>query len=297
MATGTLGTSISYFRPDVLAGRVGLITGGGTGIGFEVARQFGLHGAKGVVLFGRRQAFLDEAVKLLADEGIKAVAVAGDVRKPEDCSRAVTCTIDAFGSLDILVNAAAGNFLAASEQLSPNAFKTVMDIDTMGVFNMTRCAFEPLRTSTFGGVVTSITATLHFTATWWQTAPIAAKAAIEAMTRNLALEWGDFGIRLNTLAPGPVSDTPGLQKLSGGMESKMKWDNIPIKRPGTKEEMASACIYFCLNQCITGHCMVVDGGEWFGKTPFLPREAVLRTSRGIEQGSRSLGPRGEQSKL
>merc|ERR1712228_1006951 len=118
--------------------------------------------------------------------------------------------------MGILVNSAAGNFLAVSEEMSSNAFKTVMEIDTMGCFNMMHASFAPLKASTFGGVITSITSTLHYTATWYQTAPVAAKAAIDAMTRNLALEWGDYGIRCNCIAPGPIADTPGLEKLSGG---------------------------------------------------------------------------------
>merc|ERR1712066_875148 len=123
-------------------------------------------------------------------------------------------TVRELGSLDILINCAAGNFLAPAEQLSPNGFKTVMDIDTLGVFNMSRVAFEHLKASRFGGVITNITATLHYTATWYQSAPVAAKAAIDALTRNLALEWGDYGIRVNTVAPGPIADTPGFRKLT-----------------------------------------------------------------------------------
>merc|ERR1712025_719655 len=102
---------------------------------------------------------------------------------------------------DIVINAAAGNFLAAAEQLSPKGFKTVMDIDALGAFNIAHSAFEALKDSRFGGVLTNVTACLHYTGTWYQAAPVAAKAAIDAMTRNLALEWGDFGIRCNCIAP------------------------------------------------------------------------------------------------
>mmetsp|Transcript_30552 Transcript_30552/g.76847 ORF Transcript_30552/g.76847 Transcript_30552/m.76847 type:complete len:299 (+) Transcript_30552:83-979(+) len=282
--------TIGYFRQDCLAGRVALVTGGGSGIGFEVARQMGLHGAKGVVLMGRRQNFLDEAVKMLAAEGIAAEAFAGDIRKPEDCAAAVERANAAFGALDVLVNSAAGNFLAASEQLSPNGFKTVMEIDTQGMFNMTHAAFASLKASRFGGVVTSISATLHYTATWWQSAPVAAKAAIDALTRNLALEWGEFGIRCNCVAPGPIADTPGLEKLSGGKGDKLQFPNIPARRAGTKAEVASMCIYLCLNQYISGQSIPVDGGEWFGKVAMFPREAVMKLSRGVEGGSRAMGP-------
>uniref|UniRef100_A0A7S2NIH2 2,4-dienoyl-CoA reductase [(3E)-enoyl-CoA-producing] n=1 Tax=Alexandrium andersonii TaxID=327968 RepID=A0A7S2NIH2_9DINO len=283
---------LSYFRPDALEGRVALVTGGGSGIGFEIARQFGKHGAAGVVIMGRRRQFLDEAVKLLQEEGVRAAACTGDVRKPEDCDAAVKETVKTFGALDILVNCAAGNFLATAEGLSPNGFKTVMEIDTLGSYNMAHFAFEPLRRSKFGGVVTSITATLHYTATWYQTAPVAAKAAIDVMMRNMALEWGEFGIRCNTIAPGPIEDTPGLEKLSGGAASRgtMQFPSIPARRAGTKAEIASACIYLCLNEYITGHGLVVDGGDWFGKVAYMPREAIARISRSVEKGSRQMGP-------
>lgn len=281
--------AISYFAKDSLAGRVALITGGGSGIGFEIARQIGLHGGKGVVLVGRRQKFLDDAVAILEKEGIKAVAVAGDIRKPEDCAAAVEKANSTFGSMDILVNCAAGNFLAASEELSPNGFKTVLEIDTQGMFNMTSAAFQSLKASQFGGVVTSITSTLHYTATWYQSAPVAAKAAIDALTRNLALEWGEFGIRCNCIAPGPIYDTPGLEKLSGGKSSEMKFPTIPLRRAGTKAEIASQCIYFCLNTLLTGVIVAADGGEWFAKPQFIPREMISKVSRGVEAGSRAMG--------
>jgi len=268
------------------------VTGGGSGIGFEIAQQFGKHGAAGVMIMGRRKQFLDDAVRLLEAGGIKAAACVGDVRRPEDCDAAVKETVKAFGSLDVLVNCAAGNFLAAAEELSPNGFKTVMEIDTQGTFNMTHFAFPALKASKFGGVVTSITATLHYTATWFQSAPVAAKAAIDVLMRNLALEWGEFGIRCNTIAPGPIEETPGLEKLSGGAAGRgtMEFPGIPLRRAGTKAEIASACIYLCLNEYITGHSLVVDGGDWFGKAAFMPREMVSRISRSVERGSREMGP-------
>merc|ERR1712003_381657 len=117
-----------------------------------------------------------------------------------------------------------------------------MEIDTVGTFNMSRAAFPLLKESKVGGNIISLTATLHYTATWWQTAPVAAKAAIDAMSRNLALEWSDYGIRVNTIAPGPIAHTAGLEKLTGGGTGEgFEFPQVPLKRCGSKAEIASAC--------------------------------------------------------
>jgi len=121
----------SPFHSDILRGKVALVTGGGSGIGFEIARQYGLHGAR-VMLMGRREAPLRAAVEELAREGVEAGAASGDVRNNEDCLRVVQATVNKFGRLDILVNNAAGNFLSNAADLSPKGFKTVMEIDALG---------------------------------------------------------------------------------------------------------------------------------------------------------------------
>ncbi|KAK1587953.1 hypothetical protein Q3G72_018624 [Acer saccharum] len=147
---------------------------------------------------GRRKQVLDSALQSL---GIKAVGFVGDVRKQEDAKRVQESTFKHFGRLDILVNAAAGNFLVSAEDLSPNGFKTVMDIDSIGTFTMCYEALKylkkggPGRGSSSDGTILNISATLHYTASWYQIHVSAAKAAIDSITRNLALEWGtDYDI-------------------------------------------------------------------------------------------------------
>eukprot|EP01062_Namystynia_karyoxenos_P025816 TRINITY_DN2022_c0_g1_i1.p3 TRINITY_DN2022_c0_g1~~TRINITY_DN2022_c0_g1_i1.p3 ORF type:complete len:331 (+),score=140.57 TRINITY_DN2022_c0_g1_i1:85-993(+) len=287
----------SPFRPEALEGRVALITGGASGIGLEIAREFGKHGAK-VCIMGRRQAFLDGALERLRFEGVTAAAVSADVRNPADCARAVRTAVELLGGLDILVNSAAGNFLAPAEALSPNGFKTVMDIDAQGVFNMCHASFAPLRDSRFGGNIINISFTLHFGATWYQTHACAAKAAIDSMTRSLALEWGDYGIRVNGIAPGPIADTPGLAKLLPSKQDAAAKRRMlehtarqqPLCRLGTKYDIAMAAIFLCSagGGNVTGHTVISDGGNWVAlRAPPLPREAVLKAARKIEKVSRA----------
>eukprot|EP00415_Alexandrium_ostenfeldii_P002512 UN2512 len=128
---------------------------------------------------------------------------------------------------------------------------------------MAHFALEPLRLSKYGGVITSLTACLLYTATWYHTAPVAAKAVIDVMMRNMSPEWGEFGIRCNTVAPGPFEYTPCMYNLSGGAASRglMQFPTVPVRRACTKAEIASACVYLCLIEYITGHSLVEDGGE------------------------------------
>lgn len=288
-------TPPSPFLKNILEDRVALVTGGGSGIGFEVARQLGLHGAK-VVIMGRRGPFLEKAVNLLKQDSIEATWFQGDVRQPEDAENAVQKAVNTFGSLSILVNAAAGNFLVTAEDLSTKGFKTVMDIDTVGSFNMSRSAFPELKAAAGGGVVVNISATLHYGATWFQAHASAAKAAVDSLTRSLGLEWGEFGVRVVGIAPGPIAETPGMTKLAPGDDSDAIGDLvaeiIPLGRMGAKADIALAAVFLCSSAggFITGETLVVDGGHWLFKPQMLPRDMVAAMSRGIEDKSRAMAP-------
>lgn len=146
---------------------------------------------------------LDEAVESMKQKGIKAMGFQGDVRKIEDCERWATGCVAVFGALNIVVNCAAGNFLATAEELSSGGFRSVMEIDALGTFNMSRAAYGPLSKANNACII-NISATLHYGATWWQVHASAAKAAVDSITRTLALEWGSAGIRVNGIAPGPI---------------------------------------------------------------------------------------------
>ena len=203
----------SPFKDGILKNKVALITGGGSGIGYEIALQFGIAGAK-VAIMGRRVDFLQKAVAELEKNNVDAIYVQGDVRDPEISQKVVQEVVNKFGRLDYLVNSAAGNFLSTAAALTPKGFKTVLDIDAVGVFTMSKAAFEELKKTK--GVIINISATLHYGATWFQIHASAAKAAIDSLTRSFALEWGMYGIRVIGIAPGPIGETAGLTKLAPG---------------------------------------------------------------------------------
>lgn len=260
----------SPFKPTVLKGRVALISGGGSGINFGITRTLGLHGCK-VAIMGRRKEVVDKAVAQLTSEGVEAFAVQGDVRKYETCQKVVADVVAKFGKIDILVNGAAGNFLCAPEDLSVNGFRTVIEIDTIGTFHMCKATFEELKKTK--GTIINISATLHYTATHYQVHPSAAKAAVDSMTRSLGLEWGKYGIRTVGIAPGPIADTEGMQRLSGG-NTESAASLVPLRRMGKIRDIALAALYLSspAGSFVNGHTMVVDGGAWLSSIPFVPEE-------------------------
>jgi len=250
----------SPFKAQILKDHVALISGGGTGINFGIAATLGLHGSK-IAIMGRRKEVIDKAVSQLASVGVDAFGVQADVRKFEQCQQVVSGVIAKFGKLSILVNGAAGNFLCAPEDLSANGFKTVVEIDVLGTFHMCKAAFEELKKTK--GTIINISATLHYTATPYQIHASAAKAAVDSITRSLGLEWGKYGIRTVGIAPGPIADTVGLQKLSAGKTEDIH-KLVPIGRAGKIRDIALASLYLASDAAsfVSGHTIVVDGGAW-----------------------------------
>ncbi|GMP71115.1 hypothetical protein CsSME_00029657 [Camellia sinensis var. sinensis] len=285
----------SPFKADILKGKVALLTGGGSGIGYEISTQLGKHGAS-IAIMGRRKNVLDSAVSALRSLGIQAIGLEGDVRNQDDAVRVLESTIKHFGKLDILVNAAAGNFLVPAEDLSPNGFRTVIDIDSVGTFTMCHEALKylkrggPGQDSSRGGIIINISATLHYTATWYQIHVSAAKAAVDSITRSLALEWGtDYDIRVNGIAPGPIEDTAGVSKLAPDDMLKEMEQNVPLYKMGEKWDIAMAALYLVSDagKYINGTTLVVDGGLWLSRPRHLPKEAVKQLSRVVETRSRN----------
>src|SRR5437588_6072739 len=280
-----MNTSRAVFADGILKDHVAFVTGGGTGITGGVARALAEAGAN-VALVSRSIEHLEPAAKAINDargrnptvrEGAhsedtsigEAFAVAADVRKPEEVEKAIAATAKRFGKLDIVVNGAAGNFLCTAEELSPNGFGTVVDIDLKGTFNVCRAAFAELKKNR--GQIVNISATLHYLGTPMQLHVSAAKAGVDALTRNLAVEWGRHGIRVNAIAPGPIGDTEGMKRLvPEPIKEKLK-QRIPLGRFGMIQEIENAAVFLCSDAAnfISSAVLVVDGGSWLGPNSLL----------------------------
>jgi len=255
---------MSVFRNDILDGRVALVTGGGSGICKGIARALMAHGASTVIV-GRKADQLEAAAEELADEtGKKCVAAPGDVRDTAAVERVVDTAMAELGRVDILVNGAAGNFLCPASQLSYNGFRTVIEIDTIGTFNFSRACFEHCFTDEKGGNIINISATLHYGATPLQSHAAAAKAAVDSLTRSMALEWGSAGIRVNGIAPGPIDETEGISRLVPPDLKKKLEAGIPLGRFGRIDEIANVAVFLAseASSLITGATIVADGGAW-----------------------------------
>lgn len=269
----------SVFREGLLDGQVALVTGGGTGIGFGVSELLAGLGAH-VVLASRKPEHLEPAVERLLAVGGRASAVAVDVRDPERVRSMVEQVTAERGRIDLLVNNAAGNFYAPSESLTPNAWKSVIEIDLHGTFFCSQ-AVMPVMKAQGGGRIVSISMTLHYRG-WPQMAhATAAKAGVDALTRTLAVEWAPHGIRVNAVAPGPIptegvrkaftppadSGIPDLFAAADQAMAKYAQRMIPLKRWGAPRDIANMIAFLAspAGDWITGSIFVVDGGEWLAK--------------------------------
>lgn len=260
--------SKTIFVEGILGGQVAFITGGGTGITGGVARALAESGAS-VALVSRNLEHLESAAKIINDNGGKAIAVVADVRKPDEVEKAIVRTVSELGKIDIVVNGAAGNFLCNAEDLSPNGFGTVVDIDLKGTFNVCRAAFAQLKEQR--GQILNISATLHYLGTPMQLHVSAAKAGVDALTRNLAVEWGHYGIRVNGIAPGPIEDTEGMKRLVPEPVKERLKQKIPLGRFGRIADIERAAVFLCSDAAsfINGAVLVVDGGQWLAANRML----------------------------
>jgi peroxisomal 2,4-dienoyl-CoA reductase len=218
-------------------------------------------GAETAVLSRKAEHVEAAASEIAARSGRSCLPLVADVRQPDQVEAAVARAVERFGRLDLLVNAAAGNFLCASADLSPNGFGTVLDIDAKGTWNVTRAAFHAAL-GRDGGSVLNISATLHYGGTPGQLHVAAAKAAVDALTRTLAVEWGPRGVRVNAIAPGPVGDTEGARRLFPGPAADALRAAVPTRRLGTIDDIVNLALFLLSDAAanINGAVVVSDGG-------------------------------------
>ena len=255
---------VAMFRSDLLLNKRILITGGGTGLGRGMAHRFLSLGAT-VYICGRRSEVLAKAQRELHEAtGGTIRAIPCDVRNAGEVETLVD-TIWKEGALDILVNNAAGNFLARTEELSPRAFEAVIGIVLMGTINVTMACGRRWLQAGHGGTVLNITTTYTRTGSAYVVPSAMAKAGVEAMTRSLAVEWGSRGIRMNAIAPGPVPTEGAFSRLLPRREfEQFAKQRNPMGRFGTVEELANLAAFLVSDGCqyINGEVVVMDGGEW-----------------------------------
>jgi NAD(P)-dependent dehydrogenase (short-subunit alcohol dehydrogenase family) len=248
------------FAKDLFKGRTVFVTGGGSGINLGIAKNFAALGAN-VGICGRTQSKLDAAAEELRALGARVCAVAADVRDIAALEAAFARSRDELGPMDVLVCGAAGNFLVQAEKLSANGFRTVVDIDLMGSFNASRTAFEQLAQTK--GSILFISAGMALAPHAYQVHVGAAKAGIDMMMRNLALEWGPHGIRANSIVPGPIEGTEGFKRLSSPASREAMVSFIPLRRVGTVDDIGQAALFLAspLASYITGCVVTCDGGS------------------------------------
>ncbi len=258
-------TTKRIFADGILDGQVAFVTGGGTGITGGIARALAEARAR-VALVSRSMEHLEPAAARIREAGGDALPLAADVRDYAAVERAIAATVEHYGRLDIVVNGAAGNFLVPASELSSNGFGTVVDIDLKGTFNVCRAAFAELKKAR--GQILNISATLHYGGTPYQLHVSAAKAGVDALTRNLAVEWGAQGIRVNAIAPGPIADTEGMSRLVPDEVKERLRRAIPLKRFGLIKDIEQCALFLCSDAAsfINGAVIVVDGGHWLRNT-------------------------------
>jgi len=250
------------FAPDLLHSKRILITGGGTGLGKGMAARFLELGAA-VYICGRREEVLQATAGELKPKGPIHV-VPCDVRRLDAVGQMVD-SIWSEGPLDILVNNAAGNFIARSEELSPNAWQSVINIVLMGTLNCTMACGRRWLASKHPGTVLSISATYAPVGSAYVVPSAVSKAGVEALMRSLAVEWGNRGIRMNAIAPGPIPTQGAFSRVLPSPElEKVALDRHPMHRFGTVEELANLAAFLVSDGSgyINGEVIRMDGGEF-----------------------------------
>jgi len=253
------------FQDGILDGKVAFVAGGTSGINKGIALRLSEAGAK-VAILGRKADKASAARDEIAQAtGREVLALTADVRDVEAYGRALQTARDALGTFDVLVNGAAGNFPAPALAISPNGFKSVVDIDLLGTWHGCRLGHAHLTVP--GAVVINISAPQAYMPSPLQVHVCAAKAGVDMVTRVLAMEWGPAGIRVNSIVPGAVVGTEGMERLTPSEEARQKLTaRIPLQRYATPRDIADVALFLSTPAAsyVTGAVVVVDGGMALG---------------------------------
>jgi NAD(P)-dependent dehydrogenase (short-subunit alcohol dehydrogenase family) len=253
-------------REDALKGKTIVITGGGTGLGKAMGVYFLKLGAN-LVITSRKQDVLQKTADEMEEKtGGKVLAVACDVREVAQVENVLAKTLERFGSVDVLLNNAAGNFISPTERLSANAFSSIIDIVLKGTVNCTLTFGKHWIKEKQVATVLNIITTYAFTGSAYVVPSACAKGGVLALTRSLAVEWGKYGIRTNAIAPGPFPTKGAWERLlPGDLAKKFDFKNrVPLKRVGDHQELANLAAFLVsdFSGYINGEVITIDGGEW-----------------------------------
>lgn len=246
--------------PRLFADHTVFVTGGGSGINLGIANAFAELGAK-VAICGRTASRLESAAQRLRQHGGAVFTATADVRDTEALNRAIEQAGAELGDIGTLVCGAAGNFVSPAEAMSPKGFRTVVEIDLLGAFNAAHAAFAQLRRTR--GSVLFISGGQSYVPFRYQAHVGAAKAGIDMLMRDLALEWGPLGIRCNSIVPGPVEGTEGMQRLTPAGDEGLWSRMVPLGRMARVDEVAQMAVVLAspLGSYVSGAVLPVDGGQ------------------------------------
>jgi NAD(P)-dependent dehydrogenase (short-subunit alcohol dehydrogenase family) len=272
----------SALPPGTYDGTVVLVTGGGTGLGKAIAAEFARLGAD-LVIASRKEERLKTARDELTDLGGRVTAVPCDIRDPERVAEVFDAAQEAYGLPDVLVNNAAANFPVPAEDMSPNAWRTVVDITLTGTFLMTReFGRRHLAAGTAGSVI-NIGASYAWTGGPGFAHSAAAKAGVQSLVETLAVEWGPYGIQINGLVPGLMPHDDMTADIRGNLDrARDKAARQPALRVGAPRELGWAATFLAspYARFITGHTLVVDGANWQRRGLVSPEVVTVREQMG-----------------
>jgi NAD(P)-dependent dehydrogenase (short-subunit alcohol dehydrogenase family) len=252
---------MSAFKDNLLAGKTAFVAGGTSGINLGIAKRYAELGAK-VAVAGRNP---EKAQAAAASIGHGAIGLSCDVRDYAAIRGGLEQAVAKLGNLDIVISGAAGNFVAPALGMSANGFRTVVDIDLNGTFNVFRASYDLLNRP--GASLIAITAGQAVNPSMMQAHVCAAKAGINQLIRVLAMEWGPTGVRVNGISPGPIANTEGMARLAPTAQAeKAITSRIALRRYGEVEEVAESAVFLVSDSAryVTGTILDCDGGSQLG---------------------------------